>query len=313
MNCASCGRPLTGDETGLSRKLINRGTTVCYCLPCLAGMFHTEVPRLLELIEQFRNAGCTLFPENGSKGEDEIMLHTKTFLITNDDGIEAEGLVRLARMALAFGNVWVVAPEGQRSAASHSITLRESIDLYPYRFPAEGVRAFTCSGTPADCARIGILHLMPVRPDLVLSGINFGYNMATDIQYSGTVGAAFEAERFGIPAIAFSEGISDDHRLTDQKLPEVLGMLIDRKLPTGQIYNVNFPQCAPEECRGILENRTVSRKGIFQDRYKEVEKLPNGGIRVHVNGIYNEESEDGTDFHALMDRYISISTIQNIC
>ena len=237
----------------------------------------------------------------------------RLILITNDDGIHSDGLERLARIAAAFGRVWVIAPDGQRSAASHSITIRNSVDLFPCDYPVEGVQAFSCSGTPADCARIGILHMMPKKPDVLLSGINFGYNMASDIQYSGTVGAAFEAECHGVPAIAFSEGTGKDHRLTDQKLPDILQMLIDRKLPAGQVYNVNFPQCSPEECRGILENRTVSRDAIYRGRYREEEKLPNGGIRLHVDGVYNEESEEGTDFRALIDRFISIGVIQNIC
>ena len=236
----------------------------------------------------------------------------RLILITNDDGIHSNGLERLAGTACAYGRVWVIAPDSQRSAASHSITLHGSVDVFPYDYPIRGVRAFTCSGTPADCVRIGILHLMPTRPDILLSGINFGYNMASDIQYSGTVGAAFEAERHGVPAIAFSEGTGEDHSLADQKLPGILRMLIGRKLPAGQVFNVNFPQCSPEECKGILENRSVSREALFRDRYREEERLPNGGIRLHVNGIYNDESEEGTDFRALTDHYISISVIQNI-
>ncbi len=236
----------------------------------------------------------------------------RLILITNDDGISSKGLERLVGMASVYGQVWVIAPDGQRSAASHSITLHGSVNLFPYDFPIKGVHAFTCSGTPADCARIGILYLMPVRPDILLSGINFGYNIGSDIQYSGTVGAAFEAECHGVPAIAFSEGTGEDYSLTDQKLPEILDMLIDRKPFAGQVYNVNFPQCSPEECKGILENRTVSRDALFRDRYREEEKLPDGGIRLHVNGICNEKSEEGTDFHALFDKYISISVIQNI-
>ncbi len=236
----------------------------------------------------------------------------RLILITNDDGIHSKGLERLAGIASAFGRVWVVAPDGQRSAASHSITFHHPLDVFPCDYPVRGVRAFTCSGTPADCARIGILHLLPEKPDVLLSGINFGYNMASDIQYSGTVGAAFEAERHGVPAIALSEGTGDDHRLTDRELPGILEMLIGRKLPAGQVYNVNFPQCSPEECKGILENRTVSRGAIYRGRYTEEEKLPGGGIRLRAEGIYNEESEEGTDFRALIDKYISISVIRNI-
>lgn len=240
-------------------------------------------------------------------------MNERLILITNDDGIHSDGLKRLTETASAFGRVWVIAPDGQRSAASHSITVRHPIDLFPCDFPVKGVRAFTCSGTPADCARIGILYLMPARPDILLSGINYGYNMASDIQYSGTVGAAFEAACHGVPAIAFSEGTGEDHSLTDLKLPEILRMLIDRKLPAGQVYNVNFPQCGPDECKGILENRTVSRGALYRGRYREEEKLPDGGIRLCVDGIYNEECEEGTDFRALIDRFISIGVIQDIC
>ncbi len=233
-------------------------------------------------------------------------------LLTNDDGIRDGGLIRLARAASAFGEVWVIAPDAQRSACSHSITLREHLDFLPCDFPVEGVRAFSCSGTPADCVRAGILHLLPRKPDIVLSGINAGYNIATDLQYSGTVGAAFEAKHQGVHAIALSEGLGEDHRLTEQVLPGILGRLIGRELPYGTIYNVNIPACAPEECRGILENRSVSRSGLFRDRYKETGKLPGGGIRLHVNGILNEEAEEGTDFRAVLDRYISIGTAVNI-
>ena len=136
-------------------------------------------------------------------------------LITNDDGIEADGLIRLAEAAKEFGEVWVVAPKRERSAASHSITLRRHIDVYPHNdFPVEGVKAYHCSGKPADCVRVGALAVMPEKPDLVLSGINYGYNSATDIQYSATVGAAFEAAFQGIHAIALSEGFSTSFLLS---------------------------------------------------------------------------------------------------
>lgn len=237
----------------------------------------------------------------------------KRILITNDDGIESEGIIRLARTAKDFGEVWVVAPDGQRSAASHSIIIRGHLDVRPHAFPVEGVRAYACSGTPADCARVGIRYLMDSAPDILLSGINLGYNMGVDIQYSGTVGAAFEADRFGIPAIALSESHGEDHRIGDRYLAEVLRMLMDRRLEPGQVYNVNFPDCGPEECRGILENRTVSRDSMYQDRYIETEKLPEGGFRLAVNGIFSMKCKEGTDFHALINNYISIGVLNNIC
>ena len=98
----------------------------------------------------------------------------RRILITNDDGIDAGGLVRLTEAAKDFGEVWVVAPAHQRSAASHSITLREALYVKECDFPVSGVKAFSCSGLPADCVRVGSLSVMPCKPDLVLSGINYG-------------------------------------------------------------------------------------------------------------------------------------------
>ena len=238
-------------------------------------------------------------------------------LLTNDDGIGAEGLIRLARAALSFGEVWVAAPDGQRSAASHSITLHAPIDVYPVSFPVEGVTAFSCSGTPGDCVRVGMLRLLPEKPDLVLSGINYGYNTASDIQYSATVGAAMEAEFQGRPAIALSEGACACHEVTDAYLMEVLEKWIPVVLrrgasKKGQILNVNFPGCKAEACRGILEDRRVSEGTFYRDQYNVMEELADGGLRLMVHGNYNEDAEGGTDFRAVVDHYVSVGWVNNI-
>ena len=236
----------------------------------------------------------------------------RAILITNDDGIAADGIIRLAEAASAFGEVWVVAPKSQKSAVSHSITLRTYIDVYPYDFPVPGVHAFSCSGTPADCVRIGVLSLMPGRPDVVLSGINDGYNAASDIQYSATAGAAFEASFLGLPAIAFSESAGGMHEVTDAYLPGLLKELIDQEPVPGHILNVNFPGCSLVECRGILYNRTVSRGMFYRDHYRTEQKLPDGGVRLMVEGEYNEDAEEGSDFRAVVDRYISVGMVNNV-
>ena len=236
----------------------------------------------------------------------------KTILITNDDGISADGLIRLAAAAQSFGEVWVVAPEAQRSAASHSITLHSYIDVRPAAFPVPGVHAFASSGTPGDCVRVGSLSVMPARPDIVLSGINYGYNAASDIQYSATCGAAFEGAFQGYHAIALSEQAKKNHEVTDAYLGGILRRLIEKPLGPGQIWNVNFPGCPLSECRGILENRRVSRGMFYKDHYNAVAELPDGGIRYMVEGEYQEDAEDGTDFRALVDGYISIGIVNNL-
>ena len=178
----------------------------------------------------------------------------RTILITNDDGIMADGLYRLAKEAQHFGKVYIVAPDGQRSAASHSITLHGTIDIFPYEYPMDGIKAWTCSGTPADCMRVGSLYLLPEKPDIVLSGINKGYNTATDIQYSGTVGAALEAAFQGCKGVAISEQDSDCHEVTDCYLHDLLAELLETELLPDQILNVNIPGCKLSECNGILRN-----------------------------------------------------------
>ena len=223
----------------------------------------------------------------------------RRILITNDDGIGAEGLFRLAEAAKRFGEVWAVAPDSERSAASHSITLHDHLDVYPHDFPVPGVRAYTCSGMPADCIRVGVLNIMPGKPDVVLSGVNYGYNLATDTQYSATVGAAMEAAFQGIHAIALSEAAHPNHDAADTFLSEVLGALLDDRLGYGR-------------CRGILRDRTVSHGVMYRDRYNVVKNLPGGGVRLMVEGRYGEDAEPGTDFQAVLDGYVSVGVVRNI-
>lgn len=238
------------------------------------------------------------------------MEQERKILITNDDGITADGIIRLAKAARKYGQVWVVAPESQRSAMSHSITLRSHIDIWKHEFPVEGVEAYACSGTPGDCVRVGALNIVPGKPDIVFSGINYGYNCASDIQYSATVGAALEAAFQEIPAIAFSEG-TKYHEVTDAYLEQIIDKLIDKKLPAETIWNVNFPDCPLSQLAGILEERTMSRKVVFSDSYTE-EQLISGIRRFMVHGQLREDAEPGSDYRALLDNYISIGQVENL-
>ena len=236
-------------------------------------------------------------------------------LITNDDGINADGLIRLAREASRFGSVYVVAPYEQRSAASHSLTLRHSVDVWKADFPVEGVKAFACDGTPVDCVRIGALNIVEGGPDFVFSGINYGYNAATDLQYSATAGAAFEGAFQGVHSVAFSEEMCDCHEVTDHYLREVITELIEdlsgKPVDRGVIFNVNFPGCALGECKGILRDRKVSACSFYEDRYKI---LSTDGDRTTymVDGLRSHDSEDGTDLRAVYEHYVSIGKATNI-
>ena len=158
---------------------------------------------------------------------------SRRILITNDDGIGADGLRKLAEIARGFGEVTIVAPDTQRSASSHHCVFNRPLTLKAFSFGLRGVEAFTLDGTPADCARVGIFAGSDRKPDLVLSGINHGYNISSDIQYSGTVGAALEAAFLGVRAIAVSYGDPEFKAtdIVDRYLPELLPKLMPVQSP----------------------------------------------------------------------------------
>ena len=235
----------------------------------------------------------------------------RKILITNDDGINADGIIRLAQAATEFGEVWVIAPDSQRSAMSHSITLRHSVDAWKVDFPVPGVHAYACSETPGDCVRIGSLNIVPEKPDHVFSGINYGFNAASDIQYSATAGAAFEAAFQGIHTIAFSEDACEIHEVTERYLKEIIAELLNKPLGVNQIWNVNFPGCQLAECNGILRDRKVSTDAFYVDRYIET-TVSEDKVSYMVEGIRNYSALEGTDLKAIFDNYISIGIATNI-
>lgn len=235
----------------------------------------------------------------------------KKILITNDDGIHSNGLLRLARVASKFGEVYVVAPKTERSAMSHKIIIREPIYLEKEVLDADIKCAYSITGTPADCIRIGVGNIIKEKPDLVFSGINNGFNLGKDTQYSATLGAAFEASSMGIRSFAFSEGIDGSREVTDKYIEQIIEDYIDEKLEYNQVLNINFPECKLCEFKGVLTDRTVAKRSYFCDIYHET-KEADGRIRFDVEGLKNTEDADpGTDFKAVLDNYISIGKINN--
>ena len=232
-------------------------------------------------------------------------------MLTNDDGIFTDGMERLARAASKLGEVWIVAPDSERSGKSHAASFHNSIEAWEVDYPVPGVRAFASTGTPADCVRIGLLNIIPGSAEFVFSGINYGYNIATDLQYSATVGAAFEAAFQKKHVIAFSEDASPVHEVTDRYLEEIMIELMEKPLEADQIWNVNFPSCTLSECRGILRDRKTFLGEFYKDRYNET-PLENGRISYMVEGIRSWEGEEGTDLKAILDNYVSIGRANNI-
>ena len=234
-------------------------------------------------------------------------------LITNDDGINAPGISLLAEAAAQFGNVTVVAPASQCSAMSHRITLDRPMGLRKHEWGMDGVTAYSLDGTPADCIRAALDAIMPEKPDVVLSGINHGYNVGYDIAYSGTVGAAMEALINGIPAIAFSSQHDGSSDVTDKYLVPVIEELLSSPIGLGEIWNVNFPGCALEDCRGILRERIPAPLCVFDNHYDKTEQ-PDGSfiLRPYAEQLSPERAPEGSDIHAVFNGYVSIGKVKSM-
>ena len=174
-------------------------------------------------------------------------------LCTNDDGIHAPGLKIVEEIARALSDdVWVVAPELDQSGVSHSLSLND-----PLRLREVGPRHFAVRGTPTDCVIMGARHILgETMPDLVLSGVNKGRNVAEDVVYSGTIAGALEGTILGMPSFALSQEFSMETRnapLWETSLkfgPQILRKVIDAGVPKNTVINVNFPACAPRGCCG---------------------------------------------------------------
>ncbi len=171
-------------------------------------------------------------------------------LITNDDGVFAEGIITLAKILSEIGEIVVVAPSGQRSAVSHGITVHEPLVVREVEFPINVKKAYSASGNPADCVRLGVEDLLPVKPDLIVSGINDGPNFGQDVIYSGTVSGAIEGMFYGIPSMAFSlDGSSYD--ICRHFIINIVKDFMNSNHNPRTIWNVNIPSCPIEEFKGI--------------------------------------------------------------
>jgi 5'-nucleotidase len=230
-------------------------------------------------------------------------------LCSNDDGILARGLECLERAARPLGDVWVVAPDREQSATSHSLTLH-----HPLRPVQLGPQRWQVDGTPTDCVMLAIEALLPDRPDFVLSGINHGPNMGEDVLYSGTVAAAMEGLALGVPSIAFSFAgrvlNAEDSLLDDQveHLTTVLRHLTGLPdFPADTLLNVNIPAIPSKDVKGVKLTRLGRR--VFSDSLTPM-KDPWGRDIFWIGGgsVAWSGSED-SDFRAVKEGYISVTPL----
>jgi len=233
-------------------------------------------------------------------------------LISNDDGIDAPGLKALREIANQLSDdVWCVAPELNHSGAGHSLSLRE-----PIRMRQLDERTYAVRGTPTDCVIMGVRHLMPDnRPDLILSGVNMGQNLAEDLTYSGTIAAAFEGTLIGIRSIALSQaiGIGGTSRGPDwatcvQHGPDIVRKLITLEWPPYALYNINFPDCKPDN---VVSVKTTTQGRRDQEVLRIDERQDTWGTPYYWLGFRSRRSnaEVGTDLRAVYDGHISVTPL----
>ena len=230
-------------------------------------------------------------------------------LLTNDDGIHAEGLTALERIAAQLSDdVWVCAPEYEQSGASRALTLSD-----PIRVRTLGERRFATTGTPTDCVLMGLNTLVEgKRPDLVLSGVNRGANLAEDVTMSGTVAGAIEAMALGVPGIALSQmGFYEpgaSYEPAETFAPGIIKKLVETGWPRDVVMNLNFPNGPIEKITEV----EVTRQGFRDAHIRHAEKRTDlRGREYYWMGFRQERSKpaEGTDLRALYEGRISVTPL----
>ncbi|ADH60906.1 stationary-phase survival protein SurE [Thermoanaerobacter mathranii subsp. mathranii str. A3] len=231
----------------------------------------------------------------------------KKILLTNDDGVQGLGMLKLAEYLKDKYKVTVVAPEKERSAISHAITLHKPLRLKKVK-EEESLKIYAINGTPSDCVKLGIEVVLGEKPDIVISGINEGLNLGTDILYSGTVSAAIEAAIYGIPAIAVScvETVNIEDRLMYKFVENLIEKVLEKGLPRNTLLNVNIPDLK-KGIKGV--KTTILGKRIYIETFQK-NYDPRGKEYYWMAGKISEiEKDERTDIVSVKNGYISITPI----
>jgi len=229
----------------------------------------------------------------------------RAILVSNDDGVRSEGIEALADAMKALGTVYIVAPDRERSAAGHSLTLS-----HPLRVEKLGPRVWSVDGTPTDCVNLGVNGILRgKRIDLLVSGINKGANLGDDITYSGTVSAAIEGTLLGIPSFAVSLVTRSRFRfdVASGYALEVAKKVLRKGLPGDTLLNVNVPNMPREEIRGVRVTRQGKR--VYGDLIVE-KRDPRGRKYYWIGGDHLRSEEiPGSDLEAIEGNFVSITPI----
>lgn len=232
-------------------------------------------------------------------------------LVTNDDGIFAPGITALAKIASKFGNIVVIAPDKPQSGMGHAITINSTLRIQKTHFH-NALIEYSCSGTPVDCVKMAVNHVLKKRPDLVISGINHGSNSSINVIYSGTMSAAIEGALEGTSSIGFSlcdYSIEADFTQAEKFIEKIIEQTLKNKLPKGVCLNVNIPKLKANDIKGIKVVRQARANWV--ERFDE-RKDPYGREYYWLTGEFvNFEPESlDTDEWALSNGYISVVPTQ---
>lgn len=233
-------------------------------------------------------------------------------LVSNDDGITSKGILTLINVMKQIGDVLVVAPNSPQSGMGHAITVGETLRLKE-SFIFEGVRAYECSGTPADCVKMARHFVLKdkIQPDVVVSGINHGSNTSISVLYSGTMSAAIEGAIEGTPAIGFSlcdYSHDADFSHTEEYIKKITLQVLQKGLPKGVALNVNFPPKQNEQLKGVRVCRQANAKWVeeFVQRHD-----PNGRPYFWMTGNFvNFDKGQDNDEWAIANNYVSVVPCQ---
>ena len=229
----------------------------------------------------------------------------RRILLTNDDGWNAPGIIKLYEFFKSENDVTVIAPSGERSAIAHSISLGKEVV-----FTRESNGFISVSGTPTDCVSLGVRSFMKAPPDLLVSGINLGPNMGDDITYSGTVAAAMEGCILGIPSISISINSKADFNFNviDNHLNEIIDKYLESAIPAKTFININYPNIETTAIKGIQV--TSLGHHTYFDNIEITEESEKRIIYLNKHAAARFEDIEGTDFWAVDRGYISITPIK---
>ncbi len=249
--------------------------------------------------------------KNENAGKAKKTEKRKLILVTNDDGVHSPGIKILLESMAEIGEAIVVAPDRERSAVSHALTLHR-----PLRVEQLKDNVYSVNGTPTDCVALGAQKILPRKPDLIVSGINKGANLGDDVTYSGTVSAAIEGAILGIPSMAFSLMLDfpsggqngPRHFATAGKYAGLLASFVfDNGLPYDTLLNVNVPNFTPNDVKGVRFTRQSKR--VYDGAIQEI-RSPWGELCYWIGGgtpVW--ERGPDTDMETVMDGYVSITPI----